>query len=206
MNADELEKTLRKLSLPEVDQAKKARALQKAVYAFKNEPQIAVQEVRSFFSLRESVLAAAFCAVLFLLVFEKPKSSQLTNVVEQPQQIASVDEGRLLSEMLRLFPNELKAVVTNGGSPRLVLGKERSVSSSLPVVIELRKGGKSYKVVSFSGESLDFELGGEIMKFELYVTGDGKVLLVGEDFLWSGDSRSEVRGYHVQAKSLGESV
>ena len=141
-----------------------------------------------------SGLAVAACMVLALWL--GPRSSP-----EGPEPLWVTANARLFSELTELFPNTLRAVITDGEQSRIVLSEGTRVGGTEPVLLRLCNHGDCLTIVTFSGEQI--EVGR--MKFEVLTGGQGEVLLVGEDFVWSRkDSPGLPHGQRIQAITFSE--
>ncbi len=109
---------------------------------------------------------------------------------------------RTLQEMETLFPNHLNAVIERDGDFDVELSEENVGAPGQPLVVEFRRGGKSLRVLGYSGRSICLDLYGTKACFEPLVTGEGAVILSGEGFLWSEDHPSGPAGFSVEAHLL----
>lgn len=196
----EIEEFLGALQTPALNEMSKARALEKARYAFLNSSEVPAPEGLKMWGWL-SIPSLATAALLMVLI-----APQLFR--GRPAELSRIPNGeaRMLGEMLSVFPAELKAIVANGDAPRLVLGANRTSAPSNPLVIELKKRGMIYRILSFSGEALEVSIGGETLKFEVYQTGEGAVMVVSDDLVWTSGSTKDLRGFSVQGRLLGETV
>ena len=107
--------------------------------------------------------------------------------------------ARLLSELTGLFPNTFRAVIIEGNQSRILLSEGESARGTEPVLVRLCHNGECLTIVTFSGERI--EVGA--LQFEVLAGGQGDVLLVGEDFVWSRRDSSGLRGWpQVEATTL----
>jgi hypothetical protein len=137
-------------------------------------------------------LAAAACIVVGLWLGPRSPREGL-----DPSMVTA--SARLFSELTELFPNTLRAVITNGEQNRIVLSDGNRVGGTEPVLLRLCDNGDCVTIVTFSGEEI--EVGP--LKFEVLAGGKDEVLLVGEDFVWSRRDSSGLRGWpHVEATTL----
>ncbi|MCL4180849.1 MAG: hypothetical protein KJ072_24265 [Verrucomicrobia bacterium] len=139
--------------------------------------------------LMVSGLAVAACLVLALWLGHRSPREGL-----DPQLVTA--SARLLSELTGLFPNTFRAVISEGNQSRILLSEGESARGTEPVLVRLCHNGECLTIVTFSGERI--EVGP--LRFEVLAGGKGEVLLVGEDFVWSGtDSAQLLQGQRVEA-------
>lgn len=195
---DRLEEKLKSLSIPKPSDELKKLQLQHARLAFDYADRSFAAEPapggRHFFVWGSFAGAVAALALVFII---------LPRAALQPSfQTANADRLRLLHEMQTVFGASLQAVVQNGGGPRVILSDEARQNSSFPVILEISDGGKQYHVISFSGERLELPIAGKKISLEIYLTGDGKVVLVSDRGVMQGDHATALDGFKVQAQAL----
>jgi len=202
MNDEKLDNHMLQLQSPQLDEGVIEQIYQRSRYAFRNEGQLSVREQQySWFGwtiLRWTMLAGVPALVLFMLLFSQPQPNQ-NDLWEK----TLARSEHILREHLAVFPNELQAVITNGGDPRVVLIENHTRISTQPIVIEFRRRGHATRVLTFSGEVISVPLGEDNVKIEVLITGDNQVIVTGDDFLWMGENKSRTFDYQIKAKALG---
>jgi hypothetical protein len=102
-------------------------------------------------------------------------------------------------EVETLFPNQLQALVLDATGGRLVLAPEPNVPKSVPLYVKICGARGCQRVVTFSGQRI--AVNGTF--FEVLVDRQGKVLLVGEQSVWSSSEPGEkLDGYRIEARPL----
>lgn len=94
--------------------------------------------------------------------------------------------AKTLHEFEALFPRQLNAIVEKQGEVELDLAPAPDASAAQPVYVKLKKGFDSVQILSYSGRSITVMLGEKRLTFELLITGNGEVILLGDDFIWPG--------------------
>jgi hypothetical protein len=94
----------------------------------------------------------------------------------QPQR---TDSARIYREVAALFPNQVRAIVTDEHGVRLVLADQADVPRSPALLVRFCQAQRCRSVITFSGQRV--RLNGESV--EVLVDGRGNVLVVGENAL-----------------------
>lgn len=193
MTDEELKSNLRTLPTPVPSGSARERAWHRTQLAFassRSHPDTEKNEPRSFlrWALPVGTVLAILAAGLWLSVRPTPENSVAWN--------------RTLQEMEALFPNRLNAIIERDGAFDLELSDDPTGAPGQPVVVEFRRGESSFRVLGFSGRSVCVDLGGTTACFEPLVTGEGVVILSGDNFLWSPDHPAEPDGFTVRARPL----
>jgi hypothetical protein len=117
------------------------------------------------------------------------------------------DRVAMLREMQQVFGDRLEGVVQYKGSIQPVVNSTGGAyTNAQPVVITLRQGSREISIVSFSGNTVTVDLDKDKMTLSPVVTGDGRVIVEGKDFLWSQDKVIGKPGFSIDAKTLGASL
>jgi hypothetical protein len=224
MNDKTLRDILKQLPVPPPSDAAREKALARAAVAYVNRPTVSqvpdeaegnhwVWEI--FFGAKG--LGSACVLVLALVCFltprrwrEKisPNSEVAGGELTETARHASGDDrldAKLLGEMESLFRGQLDAVISRGNEVSLDLDPGLSTDaapSSQPLAVILRRGKQIVRVLGFSGREVCVQLDGRKECFEVLVNGNGKVFLVGHDFVWSDDNPKPVAGFQVEAHPL----
>lgn len=196
MNDEELKRRLEFLPPPPINEAARGRALHRAVIALARTAE-AAPEPKANAWWRASITWAAACAVVLFAGLVLMRS------IEPAEDFNEGADARTLAQVEALFPGRLNAVIEHDGDVRLDLaGEVSSAGTDQPVLVQLEGGGRRLRVLSYSGRSVVIELDGARFTFEALVTGDGGVVLSGEDFAWSSAQPKSLAGYHIQARAL----
>ncbi|MDD5348673.1 MAG: hypothetical protein PHQ12_00550 [Chthoniobacteraceae bacterium] len=205
MNDKTLWETLRRLPVPPPDAAARDRARERAEIAFVNRASRSERGrgeaganpwrlAWSAFSRAEAIGVACLAIVAMVC-----SAKYLAGRGERGP------DSRLLAEMEALFPGQLDGVISSGSSVHLALAPEwvRSGRPSLqPLAVTFQRGRQIVRVLGYSGRKVCVNLGGRERCLEPLVTGEGRVILEGENFLWSTAHPVLVAGYRVEARTL----
>jgi hypothetical protein len=191
MNDDLLKKRLAGLKVPAPDETARERALHRALVALKNAP-VELPRTSRPFLWRWAAVAGACAAVAILAVWQagRPVGDELAAW------------QRTLREVEMLFPGQVNAVIERDGAVDLELSEGTSGGTSQPVVVEFVRGASVLRVLSYSGRKVCVDLGEDRACFEPLITAEGRVILSGEDFLWTADHPVSRGGYRVEARFL----
>lgn len=199
MTDTDLKKQLSALVVPPVNGTSQARAFHRASIAFAqpDAPLIGSRSRSSAWLTR----AAAWCA-----------GSALAAVAIGAFWFShgpSAPSGDLqtLAQLQTLFPGQLNAVIEHDGATQLDLGHEsKADGASQPLVLVLERGGQRMRILSYSGRRITLDLKGARLSFEALITGDGGVVLLGNDFAWSSAKPGLLGGYRIEAHPLTRSL
>lgn len=195
MTDDDLKRKLRTLEVPAPGEAARARAWHRARLAFASSERgrTTSQTVESparwaLFRWAVPTLAAAIWAAIWLFAL--------------PPRGTAIAWNRVLQEMETVFPNRLNAVIERDGAFEVELSQDNAAAPGQPIMMEFRRGSHALRVLGFSGRRVCVDLDGVKACFEPLVTGEGTVILSGENFLWSPEHPSAPDGFKVQARAL----
>ncbi len=202
MNDALLHAAWRKLAVPPPDAAAREKARRRAEIAFANRPSPAAVPPgeAEMPGRRWGAVLAAVCAVAAVVYFGRLDW-------KQPASPASQDlaERTLLAEMEALFPGQLDGVIATGGKVSLALASTPSLLAKPPaqrLAVTFQRGRQVVRVFGYSGRKVHFTLDGRSRSVEPLVTGDGSVIVEGEDFLSTDAHPAKVDGYRVKARLL----
>ncbi|MFA6285737.1 MAG: hypothetical protein WC661_00030 [Opitutaceae bacterium] len=202
MNDDQLRKALGALRPPMPGEVERDRALYQATLALA-QPRKAQESERSW--LPRATWAVLGCLAVTLVVGglafrDKPVASA--------EAIATAgDDLHTLSQVARLFPGQVNAVIERDGAVQLDLAHDQApAADAQPLVVQLESGGDRLRVLSYSGRSITLKVKGATLVFEVLVTGEGTVVLSGDNFVWSSAQPGLLAGYKVQAHTLVSSL
>ncbi len=186
---------LKAMKVPTPDAGAKEKALHRARIAFQN--QESSQETQASTSTvlrwwREGLIVALALTIVLMQWYPKE------------EQISLSEHRKILKEMETLFQGQLTAVVEQGGETQVRLSSfsGESPMKSQRVMILLEKGASHVRIMSYSGQRTSVVLNGKTVYFEPLVTGSGKIMVMGDDFLWTSDNPQKIHSYKVQVVSL----
>jgi hypothetical protein len=114
---------------------------------------------------------------------------------------ALLQNEKMLREVLTMFPNRIRAIEQDEHGVRLVLSDDADVPASTPLWIKICDGKNCRAVVTFSGQNLQIAK----EQVEVLMDAQGKVILVGNNFVWSsGESTRVADGLRIQARPLND--
>lgn len=211
MEDQRLRKLLGEMRAPAVRIEAQEKAVNEARCAWEEERRTAnrtadIPSTRSWFPLVAAGTAAGLAAISLLALHlfrgqpaspgEFARSDSSDAVLEMEHDYNR--EKSLLHELEQLFEGRLQFIVLNNGESRIEVS-EYPVFGAQPVVVELRQGDDVLRVLSYSGNVIELEIGGKPLVFEVLVDGDGDVLMAGRDFIWSSRSTEKHENFSVRA-------
>jgi hypothetical protein len=106
---------------------------------------------------------------------------------------------KLVRETLAMFPNQVRAIVQDGGGLHVVLSNSSNVPASPPLYVHVCDGKNCLSLVTFSGQEI--QAAGQRMT--VLADAQGGIILMGSDFVWSSDQKNNP-GNHlkIEAKTL----
>lgn len=111
---------------------------------------------------------------------------------------------KLVRELSVLFPGRLEAVVAHQNDFNLAISDQAAPQGRQPVLLEISRRGERSRIVTFSGETVELPMAGELLPLEVLLSGTGEILILGPDFLWSNLTPSKPRGFHISAAIMEE--
>ncbi len=191
MKDTDLHRLMGKLTVPPLDEAAREKARYRAAVAFANSPATPAHEPSP---IRWRKYAAVAMAVLFIAMG--------LWVTLRPHSAPNAD-AQLLAEMEKLFPGQLDGVICSNGNVDLDIAQRTSgANSKQALALTLRRGKQIVRVLGFSGREVRVKLGGKLCALEPLVTGDGKIIVQGTDFVWTGSQPIHIAGYQLEARTL----
>jgi len=119
--------------------------------------------------------------------------------MEKNDSFVLLQNGKMLREVLTLFPNRVRAIVQDERGLQLVLSDQPDVPTSTPLWVKICDGKQCASLVTFSGQEL--EIAGQ--KVTVLADAQGGIILEGNRFIWSSSARSFVEGnLTIEAKRL----
>ncbi|MGA3282838.1 MAG: hypothetical protein ABSD57_00065 [Verrucomicrobiota bacterium] len=112
---------------------------------------------------------------------------------------ALLQNGKMLREVLTLFPNRVRAIVQDEHGMRLVLSDQPDVPTSVPLYVHICDGKQCSSLVTFSGQEL--EIAGQ--KITVLSDAQDGIILEGNQFVWSSSARNFAQGgLKIEARRL----
>jgi hypothetical protein len=118
--------------------------------------------------------------------------------MEKNDPYALLQNGKMLHEVLALFPNRVRAIVQDEHGVQLVLADQADVPASTPIYVRIYDGKQCSALVTFSGQEL--EIAGQ--KVTVLSDAQGGVIVTGKRFAWSSDHSAGVNGLKIEARAL----
>jgi len=186
---------------PEADEAARNRALHRATVALSQPGASATPDVDGRSGRRASYGWAVVSVIMLVAGLVMIRPFQPT-----PEMDGGADL-RTLAQVEGLFPGQLNAVIEHDGEVQLDLAGQSSPGvTDQPVIVQLEHGAHRLRVLSYSGRSITLKLKDGTLTFEVLVTGEGTVVLSGNNFVWSSAQSGLLAGYKVQAHTLVSSL
>lgn len=193
----DLQRRLRELNIPAVEESARAKALARAQSALSNSvPSNAVALPRgdSWPATGWRIGLGFACVLAVVLGLGR---------ICLPRSADNELDPKVLSEVEALFPGQVDAVVRSGADLSISLSDlPISPCSSQRVSVTMRRGGQTIQALAYSGREFCLKLGRVRECMEPLVTGEGKVILSGKKFAWSEGNPSPIEGYSVSAHPL----
>ena len=119
---------------------------------------------------------------------------------ESPSYDPQLAEARkYFREIEDLFPRQLQAIVFDQQGPHLVLAPEANLPASPPLYVKIRGPKGCQRFVTFSGQQI--RVNGDVC--DVLADGQGKVLLVGRQWVWPGSKTGTRSGqYEIETRAL----
>ena len=117
----------------------------------------------------------------------------------QSDSYALLQNGKVLREVMTMFPNRVRAIIQDEHGTQLVLADQPDVPASTPIYVHICDGGQCSSLVTFSGQEL--EIAGQ--KVTILANAQGGVIVAGPQFAWSSDQPASAGGgLKIEARSL----
>src|ERR1035441_9526416 len=119
--------------------------------------------------------------------------------MEKNDPYALLQNGKMLREVLTMFPNRVRAIVQDEHGVQLVLADQADVPASTPIYVHICDGKQCSSLVTFSGQEL--EIAGQ--KVTVLADAQGGVIVTGPRFAWSSNRPGGASGgLKIEARSL----
>ena len=110
-----------------------------------------------------------------------------------------LQNGKMIREVLTLFPNRVRAIVQDEHGVQLVLSDQPDVPASTPLYVRICDGKQCSALVTFSGQEI--QIAGQ--KMTVLSDSRGGIILTGNDFVWSSTARTYTQsGLKIEARNL----
>ena len=118
----------------------------------------------------------------------------------QVSEVSSLAESaRLIREVGALFPQRVRAIISDDSGVRLVLSERPDVPDSRPLWVSICQGTRCQTIVTFSGQQIQFA----DQSFEVFADAKDNVLLVGQRTVWSSSEPARpLASLKIRAKAL----
>jgi len=196
MNPSELERQLRQARVPERSEEYWENFPEKVLAELRAEARSSEPEplprARRFIHLAWGLGAAFACLLIsFAADYWYDRRSSDDSALLQSR--------KLVSEMLTLFPNQLRAIIQDEHGVRLDLAEKPEVPASTPLWIQITEGGRKRVIVTFSGQNLQLAN----QQVEVLANAQGQVMLVGDGLFWSSTEPDRASSQlRIKAKPL----
>lgn len=194
MNNSELDSILKKARLPEFPETDSEMLSHQLVARIKRNEQV-TRPSRSALPRWGLALATAACVVIaFALGHWHGQVKAKTGSAND--RLANI---KIIRETLALFPNRVRAIVSDERGLNVVLSDSADVPASSPLYVRICDGQRCSSLVTFSGQEI--QIAGQ--KLTVLSQPDGGIILEGKKFVWSSrDSASVGRKLKIEAKTL----
>lgn len=117
-----------------------------------------------------------------------------------------VQNRKLFQEVAAMFPNQVRAIISDEHGVRLILADKQETPSSTPLFVQICDQQRCWDVITFSGQQVI--LGGK--SYEVLEDTQGDVMVVGRALYWDNKeprkpSKSE-ENVHIEAHRLDTSI
>lgn len=118
---------------------------------------------------------------------------------EKNDPYALLQNGKMLHEVLTLFPNRVRAIMQDEHGVQLVLSDHADVPASTPIYVHICDGRQCSSLVTFSGQEL--EIAGQ--RVTILSDVQGGVIVTGPRFAWSSERPGGASGgLRIEARTL----
>ena len=112
---------------------------------------------------------------------------------------APADYAKLYRELSTMFPNQIRAIVTDENGVRVVLADAPDVPASAPLLVNICSAKQCSHVITFSGQQIPVGSGAA----EVLTDGHGNIIVAGSRFVWSSaEPKRDAGSYHIGAGQL----
>ena len=112
----------------------------------------------------------------------------------------SLQNEKVIKEMLAMFPNRVRAVVQDEHGLNLVLSDKDDVPASAPLWVKICDGKHCSAMVTFSGQQVRVNNN----DWDVLANSKGQIIVTGNDTVWAGSAQNNNTGkFHIEAAQLG---
>ena len=122
-------------------------------------------------------VAASLIVVVMVQTTLSPPGSDSSAITTDQYNAAVFDEYRAL------FHDELRAVVARNGDVDVVLGGRQTMQANPLVLLRLETDGAPVYITTYSGQTIEADIGGKTIRMEILTTSDSEVLVASDDFI-----------------------
>ena len=139
-------------------------------------------------------------AACFLLAWLAFQSAIITRKTPPPTIALQEDAASvILREFCALYPNQVKAIIQDSRGIQLTLADKPDLAPGNALVLKVYQPSGCEEIITFSGQNI--EVAGH--QVTVRTENGGRVILVGEQFLWSSDfKQSPAPGIHIESRRL----
>ncbi len=198
MDAKELEKLLKSHTVPEPRQEIIQEHLNKARLAFTYAAQPTQENprrARSLWFLQGAVFGTAACALLAFVVLQN-------EILTRPLGLDPASSSTQLSLFESLTSSAQNSTPALKDALQVIFTAHSHNGSSTAAVIELTKEGKSYKLVTFCGDTLYLKVDDSLLELHPTLQSDGSLALITNKGSIVGNSTLNVEGVSIKAYVL----
>jgi hypothetical protein len=141
------------------------------------------------------VLAAAACLILIITLLSRPSSAPVS-ITQAP---AEDKYALILREVSAVFPEQVQAIIADGGELQISLADHPVSNNKQAVVVELCEQNKCTTIITYVGQTV------EIGTHRVTVRTDekGAILIDGPEFHGTGDHPGNpVSGLHIKTRRI----
>jgi len=120
----------------------------------------------------------------------------------RPQRDARTDYAKLYREFSTMFPNQVRAIVSDKYGVRVVLADAPDLPTASPLLVNICSAQQCSHIITFSGQQIPVGAG----KADVLTDGGGNIIVAGERFVWSSMEPTPDHGvYRIAARRLESS-
>ena len=119
-----------------------------------------------------------------------------------PAQTANNRNNIILAEMQNVFGDRLEGIVEHKGDIQPVVSSGDIFAQSQPVLISLRIGNQDFRVITFSGSTIELSVGGKQLRLSPVIDNQGNVIVEGSNFVWDNGKTTGHSSASITAKPM----
>ena len=137
-------------------------------------------------------LAAAACVALAISLFSKPRTTSQQHVAAPAEDKYAL----ILREVSAVFPEQLQAIIADGGELRISLADHAVSNKKQAVVVELREADKCTTVITYVGQTV------EVGEHRITVHADEKGAIVVDATDTREPDSPAASGLHIKTRKI----